>query len=222
MYAASKGIGVGVMEPLRGGNLGKKPPARVKAIWDEADVKRTPAEWALRWLWHHPEVTVVLSGMNEEVHVQENIRLAGEAFPESLTHKELELVSRAEKTFRKLMKAGCTGCRYCMPCPAGVNIPACFELYDNLHVFGDKRNARMFYLGRMYTLLEDQPSYASLCENCGTCEAACPQHLPIQDLLQDVAKEFETKQLEALVWVSKQVLSFRRWLDLRKSRRQKK
>ncbi len=216
-YAASRDIGVVVMEPLRGGNLGKKAPPAVRSIWDEAEIKRTPVEWALRWIWNHPEVKVVLSGMNEEAHVEENIRIAGEAHPGSLSDKELELVSRAEKTFRKLMKAGCTGCRYCMPCPSGVDIPTCFEIFNSLHVFGDKKNAKMFYLGRLYTLFSDEPSYASLCKNCGNCEEACPQNLPIQDLLQDVAEEFESKYMEYMAWIAKRIFSIRRWLDLRKS-----
>ncbi len=219
-YAASKDIGVVIMEPLRGGNLGKKAPPQVQAVWDEADVKRTPAEWALRWIWNHPEVTVVLSGMNEETHIEENIRIAGEAFPDTLTGKELALVKQAEKTFRGLMKAGCTGCQYCMPCPSGVNIPACFELYNNFHVFGDKINARLWYLGRLYDMFRSAPSYASLCERCGTCEEACPQHLPIQDLLEDVANEFEDKQGAVLVWIAKKIYAFQRWLDLRKARKE--
>jgi predicted aldo/keto reductase-like oxidoreductase len=217
-YAAEKNIGVIVMEPLRGGNLGKKSPPEVQSIWDEADIKRTPVEWALRWIWDHPEVTVVLSGMNEETHIEENIRIAGEALPCSLTEKELGLVNRAEKTFRKLMKAGCTGCRYCMPCPAGVDIPTCFELYNNLNVFGDNPNAKLFYMGRLYDLFGYKPSHASLCENCGNCEEACPQNLPIQDLLVDVANEFETTQMAILRWFVKRIYAFRKWLDFRKSR----
>ncbi len=218
-YAASKDIGVIVMEPLRGGNLGKKSPPEVQSIWDEADIKRTPVEWALRWIWDHPEVKVVLSGMNEEAHIEENIRIASQALPCSLTEKELGLVSRAEKTFRKLMKAGCTGCRYCMPCPSGVDIPTCFELYNNFYVFGDNPNAKLFYMGRLYDLFGYKPSHASLCENCGNCEEACPQNLPIQDLLVDVAKEFETKQMAILRWFVKRIYAVRKWLDFRQSRK---
>jgi predicted aldo/keto reductase-like oxidoreductase len=118
-YAAEKGLGVVVMEPLRGGNLAGRIPPAVQAIWDEAEVKRSPAEWALRWLWNHLEVTVVLSGMNREDHIRENLRIADEGHPNSLSERELELVRRVAETYRGLMKAGCTGCRYCMPCPSG-------------------------------------------------------------------------------------------------------
>jgi predicted aldo/keto reductase-like oxidoreductase len=189
-YAAARGLGVIVMEPLRGGNLARKVPPEVQAIWDEADVKRTPAEWALRWVWNRPEVSVVLSGMNEESHVEENLRIADEAYPDSLTAKELELVSRVEKTYRTLMKMECTGCGYCQPCPEGVDIPACFEIYNNKHLFGDKR-ADLSYNIRL-SGVSGKPSKASLCTECGACEELCPQHIPIPELLKDVAAEFES------------------------------
>lgn len=188
-YAAAAGLGVVVMEPLRGGNLVGKIPPEVKAIWDEADIRRTPAEWALRWVWDRPEVSVVLSGMNEEDQIDENLRIADEAYPRSLTEKELRLVGRAEETYRGLMKVGCTGCRYCMPCPEGVNIPGCFEVYDRKHLFGDKQ-AETAYMIR-FGEVSGWPSHASLCNQCGSCEELCPQHLSIPALLQDVAEEFE-------------------------------
>ncbi len=191
-FAAEKGLGVIIMEPLRGGNLGGKVPPAVQAIWDEADVRRSPAEWALRWVWNHPEVTVVLSGMNREDHIEENLRVASEAFPESLSERELEIVSRVSETYRRLMKVGCTGCRYCMPCPSGVNIPVCFETYNNMHLFGDKAVSKVLYQLRLGALDgSGEPSYASLCEKCGSCEEACPQHLPIQNLLEEVVRDFE-------------------------------
>lgn len=105
-YAASKGLGVIIMEPLRGGKLTYPIPPAVQEIWDEAPVKRTPAEWSLRWIWNHPEVTVVLSGMNEELHIEENLKIAGEAYPNSLTEAELQLVSKVEQKYRGLMKTG--------------------------------------------------------------------------------------------------------------------
>jgi predicted aldo/keto reductase-like oxidoreductase len=188
-YAASKGLGVIVMEPLRGGNLAGRVPEEVKAIWDEADVKRSPAEWALRWVWNRPEVSVVLSGMNEQEQVEENIRIAGEAYPDSLTEKELQLVARVEETYRRLMAVGCTGCAYCMPCPEGVNIPVCFELLNTKRMFKDKR-ADLGYRIRT-SGLADSPSNASLCTECGSCEELCPQHLEIPELLKEVVAEFE-------------------------------
>jgi predicted aldo/keto reductase-like oxidoreductase len=119
-YAASKGLGIIVMEPLRGGKLTRLIPQEIKQIWKEAPMNRTPAEWGLRWVWNHPEVTVVLYGMNEDSQVEENLKIAAEAYPNSLTEAELLLVDRVEQEYRKLMNTGCTGCRYCLPCPSGV------------------------------------------------------------------------------------------------------
>ena len=218
-YAAANGMGVIIMEPLRGGNLAGKIPPAVQAVWDEADSRRSAAEWSLRWIWNHPEVTVILSGMNEEAHIDENLRIAGEAYPESLTDKELALVDRVEQTYRNLMKAACTGCRYCMPCPAGVDIPTCFEVFNNLYMFGDSKTAKLTYLTRVAGGMGGEPALASLCENCGQCEDACPQHLPIQNLLQNVAEEFEKWWLKPAAWLVKRVFAAHRWVTLRRAKR---
>ena len=222
-YAAGKDLGVIVMEPLRGGNLAGKVPASVQAIWDEAEVKRSPAEWALRWVWNHPEVTTVLSGMNREDHIEENLRIAGEGHAESLSTKELELVSRAAETYQGLMKVGCTGCRYCVPCPSGVDIPGCFEIYNNMHLFGEKSVARVLYLLRLGGLENSgAPSYASLCEKCGTCEEACPQDLPIQALLQDVVGDLEGRGSRLLGRAVGAFFGIVRWRAYRRARQVEK
>jgi predicted aldo/keto reductase-like oxidoreductase len=210
-YAASRGLGVIVMEPLRGGNLARVMPPEVTAIWQEADVKRTPAEWALRWVWNHPGVTLLLSGMNEESHIEENLRIASEAHPNSLTDKELELVDRAAKTYRKLMRVGCTGCQYCMPCPFGVDIPGCFYRYNHLHMFGDKRFMKFFYIAQMGGALTGKASKASLCRECGKCVKACPQELPIPELLRDVSREFEGFWFKPMVWIMKRGVALQSW-----------
>jgi predicted aldo/keto reductase-like oxidoreductase len=204
-YAAAKNLGVIIMEPLRGGNLARKIPPDVQAVWDEASTERSPVEWALRWIWNHPEVTAVLSGMNEEDHIKENLSIADEAYPESLSEDELQLVNNAKNTYRKLIKADCTGCRYCIPCPAGVDIPTCFEAYNNLHMYGSEFSVKMFYLARLAGAMGD-PNCASLCQNCGNCEEVCPQNLPIQKLLQDAAKELEGPWMKPKVWIAKRIL----------------
>jgi hypothetical protein len=222
-YAASKGLGVIIMEPLRGGNLAGKVPPAVQAIWDNAEIKRSPAEWGLRWIWNHPEVTVVLSGMNREDHIEENLRIAGEAYPESLSDKELQLLSRVVDTYQGLMKAGCTGCRYCMPCPSGVDIPTCFEYYNSSHVFGDKYVAKAMYLIRLGGVGGATASHASLCQECGECEEKCPQNLPIPDLLQDVAGYFEGRGFKVWGWFLKLLISdLPRWMVLRRARQAEK
>ena len=191
-YAASKGLGVIVMEPLRGGNLTRTVPPAVQKIWDEAPVKRTPAEWALRWIWNHPEVTVVLSGMNDEAHIRENLAVASDAHPDSLTEAELQLVKRVESTYRELMKVGCTGCRYCMPCPSGVNIPLCFEEYNNLYLAGNPDGEKFMYAARLGGAVAlGTPEFASLCVQCGECREKCPQHIDIPAVLEAVTKELE-------------------------------
>jgi uncharacterized protein len=203
-YAASEGLGVIIMEPLRGGKLTNPIPPAVQDIWDEASVKRSPAEWALRWIWNHPEVTVVLSGMNKESHIEENLRIANEAYPNSLTETELRLVQKVGQKYRKLMKTGCTGCRYCSPCPSGVDIAGCFEIYDNFYLSGNEKEAKLMYAAKPGGIIRgDVPGYASQCVQCGQCLEKCPQHLDIPAFLKAVADEFERKDLRGWRLIAK-------------------
>ena len=194
-YAAAKGLGVIVMEPLRGGDLGKpsQPPA-VAAIWDTAGQKRSPVEWALRWVWNHPAVTVVLSGMNEESHISQNIAIAGDAHPNSLSGRDLQLIEEAARTYRKIMKVGCTGCGYCQPCPTGVLIPTCFDIYNHMHMFNTTAESPFLYVIRMGGILSGEPGYASQCVECGQCLEICPQQIDIPAVLEKVAAELEGPQ----------------------------
>jgi len=194
-YAASKGLAVIVMEPLRGGNLAGRVPESVQKIWDRAPVRRTPAEWALRWVWNHPEVTVVLSGMNEEAHIDENIRVAAAAAPGSLSAEELATVNAARDEFRRLMKVGCTGCSYCMPCPYGVDIPGCFAKYNTYHLFPHDMSVKFHYMMR-HGGLEEAKSHAGLCRRCGKCTRSCPQSLPIPALMRDVSRD-----MDRMLWI---------------------
>ncbi len=203
LYAASKGLGLIVMEPLRGGKLANPAqPPPVDEIWKQAPRQRPPVEWALRWVWNHPEVTVVLSGMNEEAHVDENLAIAAEALPGSLTEPELELVGRVSRKFREIMKVGCTGCGYCTPCPMDVDIPGIFQLFNDGHMFGNLAESKFIYALRMGGLVTGKPGYASQCEQCQDCVEKCPQELAIPDLLEQVVAEFEgpdLSQREAMV-----------------------
>ena len=140
-YAASKKLAVIIMEPLRGGNLAlPEPPPEVAAIWGESKIKRTPVEWAL--LWNQPEVTSVLSGMNDEANIEQNIAIASSSHQNELSSADLKLVERAAKKYHELMKVNCTGCGYCLPCPANVMIPLCFEEYNKYSMFGGLENAQ--------------------------------------------------------------------------------
>ena len=208
-YAASKGLGVIVMEPLRGGNLGlAKPPSTVDAVWKEARKKRTPVEWALRWIWNHPEVTLVLSGMNEETHIEENLAIADQAGPKSLSETELQLISRAKDEYKKLMSVDCTGCGYCMPCPAGVHIPACFEVYNKMHMFGNFVEAKIIYAIRISGMVTGGESgYASQCVKCGECLEKCPQHIKIPAFLEKVVEELEGSDLKERETIGKRMLN---------------
>lgn len=193
-YAASKGVDVFVMEPLKGGILAGKVPDEVTEIWDKAEVKRSPADWALRWILNHPEVTSVLSGMNEEEHIKENIKVANEALPNTLTENELELYNEVKNVYEGLMKIDCTGCGYCMPCPKGVDIPRCFNFYNNKYMFKEGLTSSIFYLGQLGGIMSGGAEHhASLCNKCGKCVKACPQKLDIPVLLDDVSKELGGK-----------------------------
>ena len=182
IYAMSKGLGVVVMEPLRGGKLTDPIPEEIQAIWDSAEVKRTPAEWGLRWVWNHPEVSVVLSGMSSMSQVIENIKLANDGNPNSLSKKELAIIDQVKKTYKKMVKIDCTGCAYCMPCETGVNIPANFSVYNDMYVFKTATDVSAISYNRF--LSPEQK--ASNCSECGECEEKCPQHIKIKDGLKAV------------------------------------
>lgn len=185
-YAASRGIAVMVMEPLRGGTLVRNLPREVSQEYAQFPVRRSAAAWALRWVWNHPEVTVVLSGMNDEGHIAENLETCSHALPGSMSRPELETIRRVAAVYRRLATVGCTGCSYCMPCPSGVNIPYCLSLYNDYRMGHSRLITRGWYGLRLMGGQDAGRSDASLCQNCGRCERACPQKIPIPDELQKV------------------------------------
>ena len=185
-YAASQGIGVIVMEPMRGGALVNEVPKEVQEIWDEVPVRRTPAEWALRFLWDKKSISTVLSGMNTFEQFEENLKIADAGLPDSLTDNELDLVREVRRVYHQRMKVLCTECGYCMPCPEGVNIPGNFRYFNSAHMYGDVENARMNYYG-----LLTEKERASNCTQCGECEWICPQMIDIKGTLREVSKTFE-------------------------------
>ncbi len=188
-HAASKGIPVVIMEPLRGGKLVTRLPKKAAAVFDSYPLRRSPAGWGLGWLWDQPEVTVVLSGMNSMEMLQDNVKTASEILPGSYTDADQAMLKRVLAEINAGMKVGCTGCRYCMPCPKGVDIPGTFAAY-NLCAAEGKASGRWAYL--MCTAMRPEPTSASQCIGCGKCEAHCPQELSIRQELKNAAKLMET------------------------------
>ena len=174
-HAASKGLAVVVMEPILGGRL-VNPPQPIIDLWDKASNKRTAADWALQWVWNQPEVSVVLSGMSTMQHVEENVVSAGVSGIGTLTEDELAIVGQVREKYTELSPIPCTKCDYCMPCPNGVNIPRCFENY-NEGVMYDKAD----YARTAYTQWFPEPERADKCIQCQECEPKCPQSIPISE-----------------------------------------
>jgi predicted aldo/keto reductase-like oxidoreductase len=188
-YAAKKGLGIVVMEPVRGGLLARDLKG-VREIWRKAKTQQPPAAWALRWVWNHPEVTVVLSGMSDFEQVRQNVALADAGRAGSLTKDELVLYGKVRKELEKRVAVPCTGCKYCMPCPHGVAIPECFEEFNRGNIYDAKEQATQHYQMLCGGFFDNQPHFASLCEECGECEEKCPQNLPIRENLKKVAAYF--------------------------------
>ncbi len=182
-YAGKKGMAVAVMEPLRGGKLAGDVPDDVGEIWARADVQRTPAEWALRWVCNHPEVSVVLSGMSTMEQLEQNIQTVEDALPGSLTDEELALIDEVRDIYLSRMQVNCTACGYCIPCPSDVAIPRVFSLHNEASMYETVEGA-----ARSYQAMLDKETGAPSCIACGQCEAACPQDIPIIDALQKAHK----------------------------------
>jgi len=179
-YAASKGIGVVIMEPLLGGKLANAPKD-IRAILDENGKYRTPAEWALEWLWNQPEVSVVLSGMSSMRQVEENLASADKSGIGLWSAKDHETIERVRKRYAERAVIPCTACRYCMPCPNNVDIPRNFALYNDSIIHEDIAGSQ-----RAYNNFMDAENRASQCIQCRVCEDKCPQHIPISEWMPKV------------------------------------
>ena len=185
--AAAKGIPVVIMEPLRGGKLVNMLPEKAKAAMRESGRSWSPAEWGLRWLYDQPEVTVVLSGMNSIEMVEENCRIADQALPGHFTDADRAVLEDVKKAIRANEKVSCTGCRYCMPCPKGVDIPGIFRCYNEMFI-ESKREGR-FHFAQTVGMTKE-PAFATQCVQCGLCEKHCPQDIPIREKLKEADRAF--------------------------------
>ena len=171
------------MEPLKGGRITDAVPPTVQKIWDEAPIKRTPAEWAFKWLANMPEVTVMLSGMNAESQLQENMKTLSDEHVADLTQEEKDLIDRVSDEYNRLIKYSCTGCNYCMPCPQKLDIPRILRYFNDWNIYEQNPSTKLEYetwipAGR----------HASDCIGCKACEEKCPQHLPISQAMKEAAE----------------------------------
>ncbi len=204
-YAASKGIPVIVMEPLRGGKIVFGLPKEIDDIWKKMTPSRTVVDWALRWVWNHPEVNVVLSGMSTQAQVDENIRIASEAEASSLTSEELAIFDRAREIIREKTKVNCTACGYCMPCPHGVDIPACFAAYNDKYLNHKGFTAKFSYVQNTGAMTR-HPAYASMCKSCKQCEPHCPQSIKISDRMKEVSADMEGPLFKPMISIAKKIM----------------
>jgi len=180
-YAASRGVPVVVMEPLRGGQLAQRLPPAVEEVWSRSAVRTSPVDRALQWLWDQPEVATVLSGMSTLDQVRQNVASAARSRPNSLPETERALYLEAKAAYEGLKPIPCTQCKYCVPCPHGVDVPRNFQLYNEAIVYGHLAGTR-----RAYHLFFPEAQHADRCLACGECELKCPQHIPIREWLAKV------------------------------------
>ena len=186
--AGSLNIPVIIMEPLKGGKLTDKLPQSIQIFWDQAPVKRTPAEWALRWVADFPEVLTILSGMSSMEQLDENISILKDAEPNSLSTAEHKIIDSVASEYNKLIQYSCTACKYCMPCPFKVNIPSIIGYYNDWYLFGGNQKIKEDFFNWI-----PSKSRPSICEGCKACEDHCPQQLPVSEIMTKAAALFESK-----------------------------
>ena len=202
--AGEKGIPVVIMEPLRGGKL-VNLPVRAKQELLNSGTGYTAAELGLRWLWDQPEIMCVLSGMNSTEMVEENIRIASDAEPGSFTEADRNLVERVKTIIREKEKVGCTGCRYCMPCPQGVDIPGTFYNWNLMYIEGKKNPVRFEYARNIG--MRKETAFPSQCIGCGKCEQHCPQHIRIRDMLKKADRDLRPLPCKIGIAAARKIMS---------------
>jgi len=201
--AAEKGVPVMIMEPLLGGVLATGLPKQAATIFAKADPGLTPADWAFWWLWNQSEVTVVLSGMNSAQIMESNLRSVNNF--RQLTAKELTVYDDVVNVFRRSYKINCTGCNYCLPCPKGINIPACFYAYNTSYIHGYGKGITLHITSTAGAT--KNPKSPRLCNRCGKCEKICPQKLPIREDPRKVAGRFEHMPMRIAIGLIRSIIT---------------
>jgi predicted aldo/keto reductase-like oxidoreductase len=188
-YAYEKGLDIIIMEPLRGGSLVNNLPPEIEELYKNASTQRSAVDWALSWLWNQKEVGTVLSGMSDMAQLVDNIQIADRGIVDSFTDQENTIMDKVQSIFKSKMKIDCTKCRYCMPCPAGVEIPEIFSVYNKGHIMGNIDSAKF-----MYNALFNEKTNTLACIECGKCESHCPQGIEIIKNLKVVHEELANKK----------------------------
>ncbi len=196
-HAHKKGVGISVMEPLRGGNLAANAPEKVLQVFNNYPEKRSAAHWALRWVLNHGQVAIALSGMNDMAHIKENITVANTASVNCMTQEELDIINEVKQIYKQLTKVSCTACNYCMPCPFGVDIPATFTDYNSKYFF--KNYITWQYIYRAAGGTNGIKAGGNSCTNCQKCMKHCPQHIEIPKKLKQAHKELSNPFLLAVM-----------------------
>lgn len=201
--ANAKGIPVMIMEPLRGGKLVNLLPESAKKMIASHPQGWSAAEWGFRWLFNQSEVTCVLSGMNSLEMVRENCRIADEGKAGQFTKEDFEFIDKIIAEIKRTEKVGCTGCRYCMPCPKGIDIPGIFRGW-NLMYSENKSSGIGDYF--QTTVLRKDSSFATVCVGCGKCEKHCPQNIPIREMLKKADKEIRPWYMKPVMHIARKFM----------------
>ncbi len=200
-YAASKDMGIFIMEPLKGGILAGKMPGEAEEIFKKANPNKSNAQWAMEWVLNNRNVTCVLSGMNSFEQLDENLEIAHKTTPLSMSFEDLETVELVKRVMRNSLKINCSTCGYCMPCPRGVNIPECMKIYNEKYLFNHKGFINPSFMDYYQYVggIMGSSGNAGKCNGCGRCLRKCPQKLDIVSELKKVKKEFEVPGMKYIL-----------------------
>jgi len=199
--AAERGLTVMIMEPLLGGRLATGLPKKSRALMQESGIH--PVDWALWWLWSHPEISIVVSGMNNVAQLEQNVQSCDNYRP--LSHTERQVIAAVQEDFRSSYKIPCTSCNYCLPCPVGINIPSVLSAYNASFAQNRFTGIKLYAIGT--ALNSKKPLTPQLCNNCGKCEKICPQGIAIRREFRRVRRRLEPLPIKAGAAVLRKIMS---------------